>query len=163
MSNVVKFNHRLWTRIGGGISFEERAAQPSDFTATRGLGNYAKEYADAPTVFSVVYPNWQEFADCFIMRRAVVTINGFQECDTNSLQHGDIDRFSKPGFLSMPQFELPNVKGAVVPSGKYQCTSFVFNDNRTGYSNVNVSYVQYRDWELIPLIQHNKSLPNPKG
>ena len=52
------FSDSRFIRTGGGVSFEERGAQPSDFTAALGYP-YAKQYADAPSIFSVYYPNWQ--------------------------------------------------------------------------------------------------------
>ena len=78
--------------------------------------------------------------------------------DTN-LRPAWRDRPLKPFRLhAPPQFELPKDQSQV---NRQQPVLFS-TSNRTGYSNVNVSYVQYRDWELIPLIQHNKSLPNPQ-
>ena len=44
-------------RTGGGITFEERSAQPSDFTGARGYP-YAKIYAENKEVFDVYYPDW---------------------------------------------------------------------------------------------------------
>ncbi len=160
--DVTRFQRGVWTRAGGGVSFDERAVQPSDFTKSRGYA-YAEEYAKGPTQFGFDYPNWQGFADHFVMRRAIIAINAKQKCDSNTLLASQIDNYTECGFVSLPSLALPNVRGSVVPGGKYQCTGFSFSDDGDGYSSVTVNYQQYGEWELIQLTQSNKKIPDPKG
>ena len=84
-------------RTGGSVSFEERAVQPSDFTGS----NYAAEYAADPELFQFNYPNWQDYADCFTMRRAVVSISGRQRCVSVQFKADDLKTYMDPGFVKV--------------------------------------------------------------
>lgn len=151
------FSDSRFIRTGGGVSFEERGAQPSDFTAALGYP-YAKQYADAPSIFSVYYPNWQAFADCFVMRRSIITINGSQTCITETFRASDLEKYKKPGFQSVKRFRIPGSDRSSIPGGKYQLTNLSFNDDGTGMTSISVSYQQAGEWQLIRLVD---SPPSP--
>lgn len=159
-SDITEFQRREWIRSGGGVSFEERAAQPSDFTAKRGY-SYAAEYAAAADEFSNYYPDWQAFADHFVMRRAVIAISGKQTCDSDTLKASEIEFYTDVGFVLLPHIKLPSTLGNIVPGGKYQCTGFNFSDKGDGYSEVSISWQQYGEWQLIRLTQDGGILPSP--
>ncbi len=162
-SIITSFNSLEFRRTGGGVSFEERTVQPSDFSGKRKFGNYAKLYAESQENFKKAYPNWQEFADCFTMRRAIISINGSQDCDTDTLNPSNIEQFTNTGFVTVRGFVQPNRSSSTIPRGKYQCTNFTFTDQGNGYSTVNVTYQQYGEWELINLTQSERGLPDPAG
>lgn len=151
------FSDRDWIRTGGGISFEERGAQPSDFTEKRGYP-YAKTYAESQDLFPTYYPDWQVFADCFIVRRAVISISGKQECTTASFKASDIMKYTDTGFQKVRDMKLPGSDRSSIPGGKYQLTNLNFADGQNGISHVTVSYQQYGEWQLI---QIQEKLPSP--
>ena len=134
-------------RTGGSVSFEERAVQPSDFTGS----NYAAEYAADPELFQFNYPNWQDYADCFTMRRAVVSISGRQRCVSVQFKADDLKTYMDPGFVKVKNFAIPGTRKSTIPSGKYLLTSFNFSDSGEGYTDLNVTYQQYGPWELVEL------------
>ena len=144
------FSTTGFIRSGGGVTFEERAAQPSDFTAARGYP-YAKIYAENKEVFDGYYPDWQAFADCFVMRRAVIAITGTETCNTGSFGSGELGGYTDPGFQSVKNFKVPGSDRGSIPSGKYQLTSLSFSDAGNGMTIVTVSYQQYGEWKLIKL------------
>ena len=132
-------------RTGGSVTFEERAAQPSDFP------EYAAEYAEDPEVFRFTYPNWQEYADCFIMRRAVITISGRQRCSTTTFRANDLKAYTETGFMRVKNFALPGTDNSAIPGGKYLLTSFAFSDTGEQYTDLTVTYQQYGKWDLVRL------------
>ncbi|MDD3887125.1 MAG: hypothetical protein PHI35_09650 [Victivallaceae bacterium] len=156
------YSDRNWIRSGGGVSQEERAAQPSDFTSDRGYA-YAEAFANdgGSGAFDIAYPNWQAFADCFIMRRSVVTISCRQRCRTFTLLARNIEEFCMTGYTTLKNFVVADmVGGDSVPDGKWLNTGMSFDDERQGgYTSVTASYVQYRDWTLVKLKEDK--LPNP--
>jgi len=137
-------------RTGGGVTFEERSAQPSDFTAARGY-SYAKTYAEQKDVFDVYYPDWQAFADCFVMRRAVIAVSGQQTCNTSSFHASDLKDYTDPGFQNIKNFRIPGSDRSSIPGGKYQLTNLSFSDAGNSMTTVTVSYQQYGEWKLIKL------------
>ena len=152
------FSDRNFMRTGGGVSFEERGAQPSDFTALRGYV-YADKYAESARVFESNYPNWQAFADCFVMRRPIIQISGQQVCSTESFLASDLMGYRKVGFVNVKSFRIPGSDRCSVPGGKYQLTNLSFSDNGNGHTTVNLSYQQYGEWELVQ-IQDNPPAPS---
>lgn len=132
-------------RTGGSVAFEERAAQPSDFP------DYAAEYAKDPEVFLFAYPNWQEYADCYIMRRSVVTISGRQRCATTTFRANDLKAYTETGFTRVKNFAIPGSNSSAIPSGKYLLTSFAFADTGEQYTDLTVTYQQYGKWDLVKL------------
>lgn len=154
----LSFKTAGFIRSGGGVTFEERCVQPSDFTRGRYSTDYATEYAESPSTFMLNYPNWQEFADCFIMRRAIINISGSQCCDTSSFNASDIKNYTDPGFVTVRNFKIPKTTNSM-PSGKYQLTNLSFTDNGDSTTNVSLSYQQHREWKLIKL---QNSPPSPK-
>jgi len=144
---TTEFKTNNFVRTGGSISFEERPAQPSDFTDYP----YAKEYAESPSTFLLTYPDWQKFADAFVMRRAVITINGKQRCTTDSFKASELGTYKNPGFVKVKKFAVPGSDQASIPSGKYLLTSFNFSDAGEQYTDLSVSYLQYDEWTLIQL------------
>lgn len=156
---TTEYKAKNFIRTGGGISFEERAPQPSDFTDARGYA-YAEEFAKSPTTFAGTYKQWQQFADCFIMRRPIITISGSQQCETKTFKAREIEKHTKVGFVSVADFAIPGSDRDSIPNGKYQLVSMNWNDQQNGYTVVNVTYQQYGEWELLKLIS---PAPNPKG
>jgi hypothetical protein len=155
---VSDFKDASFNRAGGSISFGERAPQPSDFNGSRGY-KYAEEYAASPTDFNVKYPNWQAFADSFSIRRAVINMTGTQTCNTCSFRSNDIEDYLDAGFVTVRDFKVPGFSTVdSMPDGKYMNVGMSFTDNRNGYTEVTINYMQYGDWELIQLIN---DLPDP--
>lgn len=149
---VSDFRDSSFNRGGGSVSFEERLPQPSDFNYSTGYG-YSEEYAKGPDAFQKKYPNWQSFADCFIMRRAVIHITGIQTCNTCSFRSNDIDDYTDADFTSVRNFKVPGFSTIdSIPHGKYMNVGMSFVDKGNGYTEVTINYVQYREWELIQLI-----------
>ncbi len=152
------FSRAGFIRAGGAVSFEDRAAQPSDFNSGNGM-SYAKEYAESPTKFNEKYPNWQAFADCFVMRRPIITITGTQTSDTASFLASEMKEYIQTGETTVKDFIVPDViTGKTMPSGKYHNVGMTFSDNKNGYSEVSVSYMQYAEWELVKI---EDDLPDP--
>ncbi len=147
------FSDSKFIRTGGSVGFEERGAQPSDFTEELGYP-YAKQFAETQgtSLFSVYYPNWQPFADCFIMRRSILQINGQQKCVTETFRANDLEKYKKPGFQNVKNFRIPGADRSSIPGGKYQLTNLSFADEGNGMTNITISYQQYGEWELIQLI-----------
>lgn len=154
------FSERNYKRVGGGVSFEERPAQPSDFTKARGY-DYAKAHADSPSTFDHEYPNWQAFADCFIMRRAIVSISGTQQCNSDEFMASEIEDYTNPDFINVKDFAAPGYRSHTIPNGKYLNTGMNFRDHGDSYTHVDVTYIQYREWKLVRLV--SGKLPDPKG
>ena len=146
VNTTTDYSPSNFIRTGGSVSFEERAVQPSDFTDT-----YAKEYAKDPELFRFHYPQWQDYADCFTMRRAVVSISGRQRCVSVQFKADDLKTYMDPGFVKVKNFAIPGTRKSTIPSGKYLLTSFSFSDSGEGYTDLNVTYQQYGPWELIQL------------
>lgn len=151
------FSDQGFIRTGGGVSYEERGAQPSDFTERRGY-KYAGIYAENPDLFSTYYPDWQTFADCFTVRRAIISVSGKQECLTSSFKASDLMQYTGTGFQKVKNMKLPGSDRSSIPGGKYQLTGFSFSDGQNGITVVNISYQQYGEWELI---QIQEKLPSP--
>ena len=150
------FSASGFIRQSGGISFEERGAQPSDFTQQRGF-RYARIYAENPDLFSDYYPEWQSFADCFIMRRAIITISGKQECHTRSFSASDLKSYADPGFQNVKKMKIPGSDRSSIPGGKYQLTDLQVTDVGNSMTQVTISYQQYCEWELIQLTEKTPS------
>lgn len=151
------FSEKGFIRTGGSISFQERGAQPSDFTSKRGY-TYANTYAESQTKFSSLYPNWQHFADCFIMRRSVIQITGKQHCHTASFNANDLKEYKNPSFVRVKNFKIPDSDRSSIPNGKYQLVNLSFSDEGNSFSTVTLQYQQYGEWELVKLID-NPPLP----
>ena len=147
-------------RTGGSVSFQERPAQPADFTMERGFGNYAALWADSGNTFFNFYPDWQSFADCFVMRRAVITITGTRKCLTASFGADELETHISPGFVSVRNFAVPGFDRGSIPKGEYQLRNMDFRDLGDTFTIINVSYIQYAAWELIQL---EEVLPDPAG
>ena len=145
------FSDSKFIRTGGGVSFEERGAQPSDFTEKLGY-QYAKQFADSPSLFSTFYPDWQKFADCFVIRRPIMQINAKQRCPTETFRANDLEKYKKPGFQNVKNFRIPGSDRSSIPGGKYQLTNLAFSDDGNGFTEITISYQQYGEWELIQLI-----------
>lgn len=155
---VSDFKDSNFNRGGGSVSFEERLPQPSDFNYSADF-EFSDEYAKSPGTFQKNYPNWQAFADCFIMRRAVIHITGTQTCNTCSFRSNDIDDYTEADFTSVKDFKVPGFSTIdSIPSGKYMNVGMSFVDKGNGYSEVTINYVQYREWQLVQLISET---PNP--
>ncbi len=149
---VSDFKNSSVVRGGGAVSFEERLPQPSDFNYSAGY-SFSEEYAKGSDVFQKKNPNWQAFADCFIMRRAVIHITGIQTCNTCSFRSNDIDDYTDADFTSVKNFKVPGFSTIdSIPSGKYMNVGMSFADKGNGYTEVTINYVQYREWELVKLI-----------
>lgn len=153
------FKEGGFIRESGAITFQERAAEPGDFTAERGYP-YAVEFQNQTTVFYRNYPAWQSFADCFVMRRAVIDISGKQRCRTASFNASDLKKFRDPGFQNLKNFRIPGSDRSSVPDGKYQLTSLSFQDEGNQITLVRVHYQQFGKWELIRLVDRP---PRPNG
>lgn len=151
------FDSDNFIRTGGGVSFEERVLQPSDFTSDRGYV-YAGEYANDKQLFEATYPKWQAFADCFVMRRPVTRISGTQKCSTDSFRANDLAGYTDPDFVRIKNFKIKGSTRSTIPNGKYQLVSFNFSDDQQGFTTVTVEYQQYGEWELIKLVS---SPPSP--
>ena len=157
-----RFSELNYKRSSGGVSFEERAPQPSDFTYERGY-SYADDFAESGDTgaFELEYPNWQAFADCFVMRRAVITISGKQQCTSDQFLAGEIENYTYPDFVPVKNFAAAGVRSAdTIPEGDYLNTEMEFTEAGNGYVIINVSYVQYREWKLVKVITDT---PNPAG
>ena len=153
------FSESGFIRESGAITFQERAAEPSDFTRERGY-TYAAEFQNKTTVFYRNYPAWQSFADCFVMRRAVINISGKQRCRTASFNASDLKKFRDPGFQNLKNFRIPGSDRSSVPDGRYQLTGLSFQDEGNQITLVRVHYQQFGKWELIQLTDR---LPFPTG
>jgi hypothetical protein len=152
------FSSSGFIRAGGAVSFEDRAAQPSDFNSDNGM-SYAQEYAESPTTFNETYPNWQAYADCFVMRRPIVTITGTQTCKTSSFLASEMKKYIQTGETTVKDFIVPEViSGDTMPSGKYHNVGMTFADNKNGYSEISISYMQYGEWDLVKI---EDDLPDP--
>lgn len=151
-----EFDSDNFIRTGGGVSFEERAPQPSDFTAARGY-TYAYDFMYRPTEFSKGYTQWQAFADCFVMRRPVTRIGGTQTCSTESSRANDLAGYTDPDFVRVKNFKIKGSSRSTIPNGKYQMVNFNFSDDRTGFTVVTVEYQQYGEWELVKLVSNPPS------
>lgn len=147
-------------RTEGSISFQERPAQPSDFTEERNFGNYAEIWADSGNVFFNFFPDWQVFADCFIMRRAVLTITGTRKCLTENFGADELENHLSPGFVSVKNLAVPGTDCGSIPGGKYQLKDMNFRDLGDTFTLVKASYIQYAPWQLI---QIEEVLPDPTG
>ena len=156
--SIGNFTEKGFIREGGSISFQERAVQPSDFTQKRGY-EYAQRYFANRSSFFSQYPNWQNYADCFIMRRAVIHITGSQNCATGSFRASDLKLYQEPGFQSLKNFRIPGSDRGSIPHGKYQLISLSFRDNGNQTTSVQLHYVQYGQWELVRLTD---DLPEPE-
>lgn len=135
-------------RTGGAVTFEERPAQPSDFTAARGFP-YAKEYADSPTQFQENYPTWQTFADGYSMRRYVLTISGRLTVATDQFGAAELGNYLDAGFQNIKSFAVIGSDSGSIPRGKYLMNDFRFDDRENGHTELSVSYTQYGKWELV--------------
>ena len=155
--SIGNFSETGFIREGGSISFQERAVQPADFTAERGYV-YAQRYLTNSSSFFSIYPNWQNFADCFMARRAVIHIQGRQRCSTDSFHASDLKQYQEPGFQRLKNFRIPGSDRSSIPDGKYQLISLSFQDGGNQVTTVQLHYVQYGKWELIKLVD---VLPNP--
>jgi|GEM_PF-7055069 len=155
--SIGNFTEKGFIREGGSISFQERAVQPSDFTQERGY-EYAQRYFANQSAFFSLYPNWQNYADCFMMRRAVIHIQGKQRCATNSFHASDLKLYQDPGFQRLKNFRIPGTDSGSIPKGKYQLVSLSFQDGGDQITTVQLHYVQYGKWELVKLVDE---LPNP--
>ena len=157
--NNINYGNKF-IRTGGSVSFQERPAQPADFTLERGFGSYAELWAGSGSAFFNFYPNWQSFADCFIMRRAIITITGTRKCLTSSFGADELESHLDPGFVSVKSFAVPGFDRGSIPKGEYQLRSMDFRDQGDTFCIINVSYIQYAPWELIRL---EEILPDPAG
>ncbi|MBR2363935.1 MAG: hypothetical protein IKA79_01925 [Lentisphaeria bacterium] len=155
----VKFGSKF-IRTGGSVSFQERSVHPSDFTFERIIEDYAGQWAKGEEAFFLKYPFWQEFADCFVMRRAIIQINGTQKCLTASFKADELEEHLYPGFVSLKNFAIPGFDRSSIPKGSYQLKSLDFRDQGDTFTIVNISYVQYCPWELI---QIDPLVPDPAG
>lgn len=153
------FSENGFIRESGAITFQERGAEPGDFTAARGY-RYAADFQNNASYFYRNYPAWQSFADCFVMRRAVINISGKQRCRTASFNASDLKKFRDPGFQSLKNFRIPGSDRSSVPDGRYQLMSLSFQDEGNQVTMVRVHYQQFGEWELIQLTDH---LPLPTG
>ena len=144
------FSESGFIRESGAITFQERAAEPGDFTADRGY-TYAAEFQNQATLFYRNYPGWQSFADCFVMRRAVIAVSGQQTCNTSSFKASDLKDYTNPGFQNVKNFRIPGSDRSSIPGGKYQLTNLSFSDAGNSMTTVSVSYQQYGEWQLIKL------------
>lgn len=158
MSNG-NFSEKGFIRESGNISFQERPVQPSDFTSERGY-RYAAEFDNYQTVFHNRYPAWQSFADCFLMRRPVIHINGKQRCHTASFHASDLKKYQNPGVQSLKNLRIPGSDRGSIPDGKYQLTNLSFQDEGNQITVIHLHYVQYGKWELVQVVDH---APNPAG
>ena len=153
------FSESGFIRESGAITFQERPAEPGDFTAERGY-RYAVEFQNLATIFYRHYPAWQSFADCFVMRRAVINISGKQRCNTASFNASDLKKYQNTGFQSLKNFRIPGSDRSSVPDGRYQLTGLSFQDEGNQITLVRVHYQQFGKWELIRLADR---LPRPDG
>ena len=180
-TNSTEYSAAQFIRASGGISFEERAPQPSDFTKRRNF-DYAKEYAESPTEFAKKYPDWQTIADDYVMRRSIITITGKQTCLTSAFQAQELAGFTEPGFVRISDFAIPEVEekkpatshtiggrsarasvyipfppssfpNTAIPNGKYQLVSFNFNDRGDGYTELSATYKQTGEWKLLNIVK----------
>ena len=147
-------------RTGGSVSFQERTVHPSDFTLERTFGDYASQWAASEDLFHLKYPCWQEFADCFVMRRPVIQITGMQKCLTSSFGANELENHLDPGFVSLRSFAVPGFDRGSIPKGSYQLKSLEFHDQGDTFTVVNISYLQYGPWSLVQL---EENLPDPEG
>lgn len=153
------FSESGFIRESGAITFQERGAEPSDFTRARGYA-YSTEFQNQPMSFYRNYPAWQSFADCFVMRRSVINISGKQRCRTASFHASDLKKFRDPGFQNLKNFRIPGSDRSSVPDGKYQLTGLSFQDEGNQITIVRVHYQQFGEWRLIQLTD---TLPHPSG
>ena len=156
--SIGNFSEKGFIREGGSISFQERAVQPVDFTQERGYG-YARRYYFNRNSFFSIYPNWQNFADCFMMRRAVIHIRGSQRCATSSFRASDLKLYQDPGFQRLKNFRIPGSDSGSIPNGKYQLIGMSFRDSGNQITTVQLEYVQFGRWELVKLTD---DLPEPE-
>ncbi|MDD3886956.1 MAG: hypothetical protein PHI35_08785, partial [Victivallaceae bacterium] len=73
----------------------------------------------------------------------------------------EIENYTDPDFVSVKNFATAGVRSSdTIPKGRYFNTEMQFTDVGNGYTNITVSYVQYREWKLIKIID---KVPSPKG
>ena len=123
--SIGNFTEKGFIREGGSISFQERTVQPTDFTPERGF-YYAQRFSTNSITFYSLYPNWQNFADCFMMRRAVIHIHGSQRCATASFHASELELYQNAGFQRLKNFRIPGSDRGSIPYGKYQLVSLSF-------------------------------------
>lgn len=144
-------------RSGGSVSFQERGAQPSDFTRVRGF-DYAEKWALYGNNFIQKYPFWQIFADCYVMRRYVLQVSGKQRCESKSFRAGDLEGYLEVGFQGVKNFRMPGSDRSSIPNGKYQLESFRFTEAGDSFCDCVVNYVQYGEWEMVQIVS---PVPDP--
>lgn len=140
-------------RNTGSISFQERPVQPSDFTKGNPFGDYASKWAQGEEIFFLLHPFWQEFADHFIMRRAVLQISGTQKLLTENFNAAQLENHLSPGFIPVEALAIPKETACSIPEGEYQLKSMYFRDLGDGFTLVNISYIQYGKWTLLQLAE----------
>ncbi|MCF6174812.1 MAG: hypothetical protein L3J71_03490 [Victivallaceae bacterium] len=165
MSNSkIDFKYTGFIRAGGGNTFEERPAQPSDFDKLPGTGDdsYAKKFADSPSTFNLAYPNWQKFADYYIMRRAILTVAGTQTCNGKTFKASQMDRYTKTGKVTPNNMRIPgNYQNDDIPDGKWLNTGMSYTDKGDGRTTVTINYTQKKAWDLIKI--QDGEAPSPGG
>ena len=137
-------------RSGGNVSFQERSVQPSDFTWERGY-DYAEKWSSLKEKFIQKYPNWQLFADTFVLRRSIINITGYQKCYTGNFDASELESHLDPGFVDLKSFAVPGLDRGSIPKGKYQLKELSFKDLGDGFTIVTVHYIQKGEWELVEL------------
>lgn len=164
--SVVRFSASEFQRAGGGVTFEQEAVQPSDFTTTEfgssGGKTYAQIYAEDEEGFNDSFPAWEKFADYFIKRRPLYRITGKQTCETASFLASDMATYIETGKVTVANFKIPGgFQGGSIPSGKWLNDGMDFSDRGTGYTDVSAKFVQYLEWKLLKI--QDGTPPNPKG
>jgi len=163
--SILPFNKSNFQRAGGGVTFEQEAVQPSDFTTTEfgssGGKTYAQIYAEDEEGFNDEFPAWEKFADYFIKKRAVQRVSGKQACTTNSFTAGIMNDYTSTEKVSVVNMRIPGGLGGEVPSGKWLNDGMDYSDRGNGYTDVTVKFVQYLEWQLLKI--QDGTPPNPKG
>lgn len=150
MATVCNFTKAKFDRKGGGIGFEEREPQPMDFTEDLGFGYAAAYAANGPEAFLVQYPDFKkDFAEKYMMRRAILTISGTQRCSTETFRADDIADFMETGYQDLRSFAIPGSDAGGTPDGEFLLRSFNWSDNGNGYTDVDVTYEQKGPWKLV--------------
>ena len=97
------------------------------------------------------YPNWQLFADTFVLRRSIINITGYQKCYTGNFDASELESHLDPGFVDLKSFAVPGLDRGSIPKGKYQLKELSFKDLGDGFTIVTVHYIQKGEWELVEL------------
>lgn len=166
----LSFSQANFIRRTMSVTWERTGIQPSDFTTTEYLSpsgkTYAQEYAADPTGFLSSFPDWNDFADYFIKKRAVVVITGSQEVSTKRTGGAIMDIFCTADAIDLQPFRICGGVQDIVSSIPYADGYWYNNgaevtDLQNGYTRITATYIQYREWTIVK--HKDGTPPNPAG